>query len=169
MSDLSKSLDSLVADMGDAARKEVSSSLRPALKKLSDALEELEAKLDAAEKGATGGRKKRGRPAGSGSKKAAKRGAKRGSKRTPRGALQSAIKDVLDKSGKSLKLSQIRDGVLKQPMFKGRDPKTLYTMIVLAVKKMPEVSKTAAGTYALGAKGAKPAKAAKTARKKKKK
>jgi hypothetical protein len=167
MSDLTKSLDSLVADMGDAARKEISGSLRPVLKKLSDALEELEAKLDAAEKGATRGRKKRGRPAGSGRKKAAKRGAKRGSKRTPRGALQSAIKDALG-GGKSLKLSQIRDSVLKQPLFKGRDPKTLYTMIVLAVKKMPEVSKTSAGTYKLGAKGSGPAKKAKATRKKKK-
>lgn len=167
MSDLAKSLDSLVADMGDAARKEISGSLRPVLKKLSDALQELEAKLDAAEKGAASGRKRRGRPPGSGRKKAATRGAKRGSKRTPRGALQNAIKDVLGKGSKPLKLSQIRDGVLKQPMFRGRDPKTLYTMIVLAVKKMPDVSKTAAGTYALGGKGAKSTKKGATRKKKK--
>lgn len=165
MSDLSKSLDSLVADMGDAARKEVSSSLRPVLKKLSDALDELETKLEAVEKGTTRGRKKRGRPAKAGRKKAAKRGARRGAKRAPRGALQSAIKDALGKSGKPLKLSQIRDSVIKKPTFKSRDPKTLYTMIVLAVKKMPEVSKTASGAYSLSGKAPKKT----TARKKKKK
>jgi hypothetical protein len=88
---------------------------------------------------------------------------KRGAKRTPRGALQSAIKDVIAANGKPMKFSQIRDGVLKQPLFKGRDPKTLYTMIVLAVKKMPEVSKTPAGTYALSGKTAKTTKPAKKA------
>ncbi len=169
MSDLIKSLDSLVADMGHVARKEISDTLRPVLRKLSDALDELEALLGDSEKAPAKTGKRRGRPPGSGKKAAAPKTTKRGAKRTPRGALQSAIKDVLAKNGKPMKFSQIREGVLKNPQFKGRDPKTLYTMIVLAVKKMPEVNKTPAGTYALGAKSGKTAKAAKSAGTRKKK
>lgn len=160
MSDLVKSLGTLVSDMGQAARKEISESLRPALKKLGEALEELEAKLEAAVKSGAAGRKRRGRPVGSGKKKAAKKtarkGARRGAKRSPRGALQAAVREVLEKGRKPLKLSQIRDGVLKTATFKDREPKTLYTMIVFAVKKMPEVRKTAGGLYALEAKAATP-------------
>lgn len=157
MSDLVKSLGTLVSDMGHAARKEITDSLRPALKKLSEALNEIESRLQAAER-ASSGKKKRGRPVGSGrkagEKAGTKKGAKRGSKRAPRGALESAVREVLGRSGKPMKLSQIRDGVIKNPVFRGRDPKTLYTMIVFATKKMPEVKKTAGGLYAIDAKGA---------------
>lgn len=159
MADLTKSIDSLVSDMSEAARKEVADGLRPALRKLGEALAELEAGLDAVSK--PSGRKRRGRPPGSG-RKTAKPGAKAGRKRTPRGALQEVIRDVLGKSGKALKLSQIRDGVLKSSTFKGRDPKTLYKMIVFAVKKMPDVSRTSAGLYGLKA-GKRPSKKMKSA------
>lgn len=151
MADLSKSLDSLVANMGEMVRREISSGLRPVLRKLSEAVAELESKLDAAE--AASGKKRRGRPAGSGAKKTARAGARKGGTRSPRGALQQVVRDVLGASGKPMKLSEIRDGVLKDPVFKGRDPKTLYTMIVFAVKKMPEVKKTAGGLYGVGSKG----------------
>ena len=43
----------------------------------------------------------------------------------------------------------IRDVVLKAPMFKGRNGKTLYTQIVQAVGKMTEVKKGANKKYLL--------------------
>jgi hypothetical protein len=169
MAKATKSLDALIAEVSHAVREDLSSGLRAAVKKLSAAVTELEEKLE----GAAGSRKRAGRPAKRG-RKAAGRGRKkatpraRGAKRAPRGALQSAIKEAVGKAGKPQKLTQIRDAVLKHATFKGRDPKTLYTMIVLAIKKMPEVARTSTGHYALTGKSGKTAKPGRPGRKKKK-
>lgn len=150
-----QSIDAFVAEVAAGARAEALAGLREPVKNLSKAVAALEAAIEGAS-----GRKRRGRPPGS---KAAKKTAKKagrkpsagkGGKRTPRGALQAAIKSVMAKSGEPMKLARIKDGVLKTATFRGRNPKTLYTMIVIAAQKMPEVRKTADGRYALGGKGA---------------
>jgi hypothetical protein len=154
MAKANKSLDDLIREVSRTAREEISAGLRSAVHKLGVAVAELEEKLE----GVSTSKRRAGRPAGkkkstaAGKRKAA--GGARGAKRAPRGALQSAIKEAIDKAGKPQKLSQIRDSVLKHATFRGRDPKTIYTMIVLAIRKMPEVARTATGHYALSGKTA---------------
>lgn len=155
MAGTKKSVDAFVAEVTAAARAEALAGLREPVKNLSKAVAALEAAIEGA-----AGRKRRGRPPGSkAAKKAGKKAGRKpskgkGGKRTPRGALQAAIKNVLAKSGEPMKLARIKDGVLNTATFRGRNPKTLYTMIVIAAQKMPEVKKTADGLYKLGGKGA---------------
>lgn len=153
MANVNKSFDALVAEVSAAVRKEVTENLKSVIGKISAAVAELESHIHAPSGRGGAGKKRRGRPVGSG-KKAAPKARRSGGKRSPRGALQAAVRSVLQEAKKPVKLSHIRDGVLKHATFKGRDPKTLYTMIVFAVKKMPEVTKNAAGLYGLGGRGA---------------
>lgn len=149
MAKRSPAVDTLVADVTSAVRQELLEELRPILRKLNEATSELETALGG--EGARAPRKKSpGRPPKRGPGRPAKKaGARRGAQRTPRGALQDAVAKALRSSGKPMKLSEIRDEVMNQPMFRDRDPKTLYTMIVFAVKKMDNVRKTASGEYSI--------------------
>ena len=138
MADLSKSADALIDEVTDAVRKEMLDAMQPILRRMAIAATELE--------GVLGGKrgKRRGRPPG-------RRGLAAGRKRSPRGALKAAVGKAMTQSAEPMKLSQIRDRVMKTALFRNRNPKTLYTMIVFAVKKMPNVKKTAKGLYAISA------------------
>lgn len=140
MSKIAQSADSLVAEVQAAVRHDLQANLSPILGRLTDAVQDLERALDG-----RGSRSGRRRAAGS----VGKNRARRGGKRTPRGALQAEVKRIVEGASGPLKLSQMRDEVLRTKMFKGRDPKTLYTMVVFVVNKMPEIKKNAAGLYGL--------------------
>lgn len=142
MADLSKSADALIEEVTEAVRKEMLDAMQPILRRMADAATELEGVLG----GKRGRRRGRppGRPAGRG-----RLGA--GKKRSPRGALKAAVGKAMTQAAGPMKLSQIRDQVMKKALFRNRDPKTLYTMIVFVVKKMPNVKKTANGLYAISA------------------
>ena len=143
MENLRVSADSLIAEATEAVKAELLSQLAPITEKIASAVAELEKALCGAEKG-----KRTGRP-----KKAvvSKTAPKRSKKRTPRGALLSAVKDTLAGSETPLSLADIRNAILKTSTFKGHDPKTLYTQIAQAVKKIQGVKKSAAKKYTLKA------------------
>ena len=141
MSKIAQSADALIAEVQTAVRHDLQANLSPILRRLVDAMQDLERALD----GRGPGSGRRGRASGT----AGKKRAGRGGKRTPRGALQAEVKKIVVEASGPLKLSQMRDKVLRTKMFKGRDPKTLYTMVVFVVNKMPEIKKNAAGLYGL--------------------
>ena len=142
MADLSKSADALIEEVTEAVRREMLDAMQPILRRMAIAATELEGVLG----GKRGKRRGRppGRPPGGGPLGA-------GRKRSPRGALKAAVGKAMTQSADPMKLSQIRDQVMKTALFRNRNPKTLYTMIVFAVKKMPNVKKTAKGLYAISA------------------
>ena len=154
MAKLTKSADALISDVTDAVKSEMLETLQPILDRLSDAASELSSALK-------GGRPRRGRPPkkrrgrkasasrAAGRRGGAKKGAGRPRRRTPRGALQKSIGRVLKRASGAIKLSAIREQVLKTATFKGRNPKTLYTMIIVAIRKMPNVQRTPKGLYEL--------------------
>jgi hypothetical protein len=157
----SSSAGALIGELEGAVRRELLDGLRPALDSLTRAVGDLESALGdakprrgrppkaagsragAARRGRPPGRRRPGRPA---KKKTAARKRRAASGRTPRGALAEAVRQTLA-SGGPLKLSEIRDRLLKTSEFRGRNPKTLYIMIVVAVKKLADVQKTADGRY----------------------
>lgn len=151
MADLKKSADTLLAEMASAIRSDFARTLHPILRKIADAAAELERAL-----GGTAPRR-RGRPpknaaaviaAPTGRRRGRPPGARR--KKAPRGALKAVILDVLKAAGTPLSLTGLRDGVIKHPLFSGRDPMTLYRQIVRDVQKIPKVRRGDDGRYGLG-------------------
>lgn len=143
MKKISKSADSLIAEVRMAVREDILTSVVPIVERMAAATLELQNALS--RDGAAP--RRRGRPPKNAA--AAGAGTPRPQKRSPRGALRTEVEAALTKAGTPLKLSEIRERVLKTRTFKGRDPKTLYTMIVFAVNKMPEIRKNADGRYGL--------------------
>lgn len=140
-----KSADALIGDITDQVRAEMIAAIRPLLRDLTAATAKLESALS--------GKAKRGRPAGNGRRKKkapAARRKRRVAKRAPRGSLEVEIKKALQ-SGPA-RISQIRVKVQKSPLFKGHNPKNLYSMITQRLGKMPGVKKAGKG---YGMKGAK--------------
>lgn len=148
MKKISKSADYLIAEVQVAVREEILEAVIPIVERMTAATLELQNALS--RDGAAPRRP--GRPRKNAA--AGGLGARRPQKRSPRGALQAEVRAAMTKASKPLKLSEIRERVLKTRIFKGRDPKTLYTMIVFAVNKMPEVAKNADGRYGLHGAGA---------------
>ena len=66
----------------------------------------------------------------------------------PRGSLQAAIKEALKVKG-GLRLSALRDRVLEDKLFQGRDKLALYNQIAGAIKVMTDVVKNADKSYTL--------------------
>ena len=64
--------------------------------------------------------------------------------------MQSAIREALQKAKGGLRLSGLRDRVLEDKLFKGRDRLGLYNQIAGVLKVMPNVVKTADKRYTLG-------------------
>jgi hypothetical protein len=162
MADLTKSAGALIAEVRATVSKDVLESLRPIVRKMVEAAGELERVLGGAStpKAARPGRKPKVQ-----APKAAR------AKRTinPRGSMQSAIREALLKAKEGLRLSALRDRVLEDKLFKGRDKLALYNQIAGALKAMPDVVKKADKSYTIGtaAGGTKAAgKTRKTARRK---
>jgi len=64
--------------------------------------------------------------------------------------MQSAIREALQKAKGGLRLSDLRDRVMEDKLFRGRDKLALYNQIAGALKVMPDVVKTADKSYTLG-------------------
>jgi len=148
---------SLIADVTAKVKKQLLDSLIPITRKIAEAASELEATLTKPARRA--GRRGRGRRRGrapKGRRAVARTGAakpKRARTRNPRGTLQAGIRRVLHSEGGPLSLAGIRNEVMKNARFRGRNAKTLYTQIVQAVKKLADIQKTSQGLYALKAGG----------------
>lgn len=142
--EVNQTTSALIGALESNVRDEFLAAVRPAIENLTRAAAELEAALAAF--GSPGGRRLNGR-----GPVAASRGAGSGARasRSPRGSLNVAIRKALKRAGGPIRLSQIRDRALKNTHFKGRDPKTLYVMVVVAIKKMKDVEKTPDGLYQL--------------------
>lgn len=137
-----QSADALLDEIRRSVQTELAESLRPIVSQLSRSIKELDAVF-------SGKSKRRGRPpkAAAAKKRGRPRG-KRSTKRAPRGALESAIKNVL-KGGKPKRVSEIRTAVQKTPLFRNHDPKNLYSMITQRLALIQGVKKSAEG-YAEG-------------------
>ena len=114
MADLTKSADALIAEVRTTVSQEILESLRPIVKKMTEAAEELEKALGGASKS------KAGRP-GRKPKAAAPKVARTKRAINPRGSMQSAIREALQKAKGGLRLSDLRDRVLEDKLFRGRD------------------------------------------------
>ncbi len=134
-----RSAGELIAELSASMRRHVVQNLEPIVRKIAQAAGELEKALGAAsEKG-------KSRAARSGVKKEAGTGK---AQKVPRGSLPKAIRRVFAHTRGPLRLSQIRDGVLKQALYKGRKPKGLYVQILHGVRRMsPEITRTSDGRY----------------------
>ena len=146
----------LLADVTEKVKNDLLASLAPITQKIVAAANELESALSGpaarvARRG-PGGRKGPARRTRAARKTgAAPAKAKAALGRNPRGTLQKAIRSVMQGAGAALSLAGIRNEVLKSSMFRGRNPKTLYTQIVQGVKRIPEIQKTDKGLYAIKA------------------
>lgn len=158
MANLTKSADVLIAEISTSVKSDLYQAIEPIAKRIMDAVSDLQKALGSGKsvsvqaKPASAG-KRRGRPPKGAAKArpaaavaAVAVGKKGPRKRGPRGALQAEVRSILRKSG-AMKISQLRDEILKSSTFKGRDPKSLYTQIVQAINKSDDISKTAQGTY----------------------
>lgn len=158
MADLTKSAGALIAEVRAAVSKELLESLRPIVKKMTEAAEDLERALGGMVK------PKAGRPGRKAKAVAAPKVARGKRPINPRGSLQTAIREALQKAKAGLRLSNLCDQVLEDKRFKGRDKKGLYNQIAGALNVMTDVAKTADKSYTL----ASPADQAKAAGNKKK-
>lgn len=153
MADPQTKLDDLISEVDRKVREEVDSELQPLLNQLAKTVSSIEkvvnsvsgrkkAAIAASTSEAPAAKKKGpGRPAKKTAAKKAKGGkGGKGGKRAPRGALEAAIRDAL-KSKPGLKIAEIRDEVLKDSNFKGRDPKGIYTQASQALSRMSDVKK----------------------------
>ena len=143
MADLTKSAGALIAEVRAAVSKELLESLRPIVRKMTEAAAELERSLGGA------GKPKAGRPGRKPKAAATPKVARAKRKVNPRGSMQAAIREALQKSKGALRLSGLRDRVMENKLFKGRDRLALYNQIAGALKVMPDVVKTADKSYTL--------------------
>ena len=175
MADLSKSADSFLAEVSANVKKELYDVIAPITRKIADAVNELERALGAgkspavtssvaaapARRGRKPGRPakaaaavkpagRRGRPPKvvAAAQPAAKTTAKPG-KRSARGAMQNDIRALLQKAGRPLSLTDLRNEIMKNAPFKGRNPNTVYTQIVQTIKRIPEIERTNDRKYRL--------------------
>ena len=144
MADLTKSAGALIAEVRATVSQELLESLRPIVRKMAEATEELERVLGGA------GKPKAVRPSRKPRVAATPQGTRAKRKVNPRGSMQSAIREALQKAKGGLRLSDLRDRVLEDKLFKGRDRLALYNQIAGALKVMPDVVKTADKRHALG-------------------
>ncbi|MCL5268992.1 MAG: hypothetical protein M1457_00190 [bacterium] len=63
--------------------------------------------------------------------------------------MQAAIRGALGKAAGGLRLTDFRDRVLENELFKGHDKLGLYSQIAAALKVMPDVVKAADKSYTL--------------------
>ncbi len=153
------STNDLLARIAADVRSEIAGSLSSAVQKAVDALAAVQAALEGGKKGG----KRRGRPPGSGRKpgrppqtakgkrpgrpsSSAPQKAGNGNKRK-RGALKEILTQIVSSAPSPMTLARIRDAVMKRPGYKGRNPKTLYTQIVVAINKIDSIVKSPEGTY----------------------
>jgi len=143
MADLAKSAGALIAEVRTTLNNELLNSLRPIIGKMIEAAAELELAL-----GGAAGPKPRAKRGG---KRIQTKKAARGGKRSvnPRGALQNTMREVLQKAKGALRLSDLRDRVAANPLFKSRDALGLYNQIAGTIKLMPDVVKTPDKLYTL--------------------
>jgi len=161
MPNLTQSADGLIAEISRSVKSDLYAALSPITKRITDAVADLEKALSGsaakpAKKAARRGRRlgrppkaaAQAKPAAKKAAKAAKpaKGAKRAAgKRGPRGALQAELRTIVSKANSPMTLTQMRDEMMKNSDFKKRDPKSLYTQIAQAVKKVPEIQKSGKG------------------------
>lgn len=152
-----QSLEELIAQVTQAVSEDLSNSLRPIIRELSQAVAALENALGggAGTKPRRGRppKKRRGRPPGVASLLRMRRagGRKRSRRLAPRGALRDTIRKALMRTDGSGSLIAIRDYVIKTANFKGRDPMSLYRQIVRDIAKMDDVKKVSKGRYQISA------------------
>lgn len=132
-----------ICQLDTAVRNEVAAEIEPIVDRIRRAAEDLERALG--EVGAaSGASQSRARsPKGPGSRSPAKRVAKR----TPRGTLQAVIRSALGGSSDAMRLAEIRDSLLADPRFRGRNPRALYTQIIHAIGLMQDIRKNESGLY----------------------
>jgi hypothetical protein len=127
-----------------AVSRDLLESVRPMIRKMTEAAEELERALGGVEK------PKAGRPGRKPKTEAAPKLSRGKRPVNPRGSLQSAIREAMQKAKGGLRLSGLRDRVLEDKLFKGRDRLGLYNQNAGALKVMPDVVRTADKRYTLG-------------------
>ena len=151
MADLTKSAGALIAEVRATVSQELLESLRPIVKKMAEAAEELERVLGGAgkPKAVRPGRKQKAARPGRKPKVQTPKAARAKRKANPRGSMQAAIREALKVKG-GLRLSDLRDRVLEDKLFQGRDKLTLYNQIAGAIKVMTDVVKTADKRHTLG-------------------
>ncbi|MCX7014932.1 MAG: hypothetical protein NTW86_20665 [Candidatus Sumerlaeota bacterium] len=144
MADLSKSGVEFLNQVSAQVKKDILGSIAPAMKRIQDAVKDLEAALSGGAAKAVRGRRGRkpGRRAAAAVAKAAPAGQRQ---RSPRGTLLKLLVAALKGSEKPMTLTNLRDTLLKNPLFRGRNPKNVYTQIVMGIKRIPGAVKTPDG------------------------
>jgi len=144
MADLPKSGVEFLNQVSAQVKKDILASIAPAMKRIQDAVKDLEAALSGSVAKAAPGRRGRkpgvklGRPP----VKAAPAGQRQ---RSPRGMLVKLIAVALKGAEKPMTLANLRDALLRSPHFHGRNPKNVYTQIVMGIKKVQGAVKTPDG------------------------
>lgn len=155
---MADSMDDIVRALVARSKDELRASLRPALDRLSAAVDALNAALGDGPKPAAPAR--RGRPAGTASKApaaskgrkaaSAKPGRKKGRKagKMPRGSLAIAIRSLLEKSSPR-RVNELRDAIMAMPEYSGHQASSIYTQINTTLRRMPDAQQVSRGLYAL--------------------
>ena len=145
-----KAADDLIAILAEAAKREISERTTPILRRIADALNDLEKALGQTK----GGAASESRGAGASKAPAAvvekpKRGRPPGGK-AKRGALLESVLKVLSVAKMPLTPAQLRDILMATPEYKGRKKRSIYTQVIMALKKAGDkVHKSANGDYTL--------------------
>ena len=152
MADLTKSAGALIAEVRAAVSQELLESLRPIVKKMSEAAEDLERVLGgkATTKVTRPDRKLKAVRAETKPKIESATKVARGKRSiNPRGSMPAVIREALQKAKGGLRLSDLRDRVLEDKHYQGRDKLALYRQIVGAIKVMTDVVKNADKSYTI--------------------
>lgn len=119
--DVDKTAEALIREAANEARQELYREVSPLIQQAVDAAEQLEKFLRSGNRNAYRSNNRR--------------------RRLPRGALQKSIRDILRASPEPQTLTAIRDRLLKQAAFRGRNPRALYTQVIHALRQMPDVER----------------------------
>ncbi len=158
MPNLSKSADEFLAEISANVKQELLSSIAPIAQRIAEAVTELQNALQGGAAAAPGRRMGRPPKAAAG-KKPGRRGrpakgtsapAKtvKSSGRSARGTMKNEIMRVLQGAGSALTLTELRDQLMKNAEFKGRNPNTVYTQVVQTLKRL-DVERTPDKKYRL--------------------
>lgn len=144
---MSEEMDELLEAVTRRARDELRESLAPIVARLAASVAELEAALGG---GGAPPRRRRGRPkGGSAATTRAPGKSARAPRKRPPGELVRVLRELLAAAPGPTTLAELRDAILARPEYAGRDPKSVYTQTINALKKLPEAKKTPDG-YVLG-------------------
>lgn len=137
-----KAGQALLTEVALAIRSELLGALQPIVDRLSKHVAELQRMLQKATGPRTKGRAR-------GKKLQVRKNGRQAGKRGPRGALQASIREILSAAFEPMSLTEIRDRVLKNRLFRGRNPRALYSQIIHTIQQSQEFEKNHKRLYSL--------------------